>query len=101
MQGKLSERLRKRLTKQVEEHPDYTLGQHAQLWYDKYKKEVSESCLSRALQRRGITRKKKTLGAIERDEAARAIFREAIRELKAEDVVVVDESGSRIGMIPL
>lgn len=101
MPGKLTKRLRKRLAKQVEEHPDYTLGQHAQLWYDKYKKQVSESCLSRALRRMGITRKKKTLGAVERDEEARRIFREVIRELKAEDVVIVDESGSRIGMIPL
>jgi transposase len=49
----------------------------------------------------GITRKKKTLGAVERDEEARRIFREVIQRLKAEDVVVVDETGSRIGMTPL
>ena len=36
----------------------------------------------------------------ERDEAARAIFRAVIRQLKADDVVVVDESGPRIGMVP-
>jgi transposase len=29
MQGKITRRLRKRLAKQVEEHPDYTLAQHA------------------------------------------------------------------------
>src|SRR5258708_2471034 len=49
----------------------------------------------------GLTRKETTLGAIERDEEARRIFREVIQKLKAEKVVVVDESGSRIGMIPL
>ncbi|SRR5258708_7036876 len=49
----------------------------------------------------GLTRKEKTLGAIERDEEARRIFREVIKKLEAEKVVVVDESGSRIGMIPL
>src|SRR5258708_36316397 len=49
----------------------------------------------------GLTRKETTLGAIERDEEARRIFREVIKKLEAEKVVVVDESGSRIGMIPL
>src|SRR5258706_7353584 len=71
MRGKLTKKkLRKRLAKQVEGHPDYTLAQHTQLWYDKYKKYVSESCLSRAFRRMGLTRKKKTLGAAERDEEA-------------------------------
>jgi transposase len=101
MQGKLTKKMRKRLAKQVEEHPDYTLPQHAQLWHDKYKKHVSESCLSRAFRHMRLTRKKKTLGAVERDEEARRIFREVIKMLEAENVVVVDESGSRIGMIPL
>jgi hypothetical protein len=85
----------------VEQYPDYTLAQHMQVWNSRYSLPVSESGLSRAIQRLGLTRKKKTWGAIERDEAARAVFREVIRELKAEEVVVVDESGSRIGMVPL
>ena len=101
MQGKLTKRWRKRLAAQVEEHPDYTLAQHADLWNRRYRVQVSESCLSRALRWMGLTRKKKTLGAVERDEAARAIFREVIAHLKADNVVVVDESGSRIGMVPL
>jgi len=101
MQGKITRKLRKRLAKQVEKYPDHTLAQHAQLWYEKYRKYVSESCLSRTFRRMGLTRKKKTLGAIERDEEARRIFREFIKKLEAEKIVVVDESGSRIGMIPL
>ena len=101
MQGKLTKRWRKQLAQQVDKHADYTLGQHVALWNKHHQVQVSESCLSRALRRMGITRKKKTLGAVERDEAARAIFREVIAQLKAEDVVVVDESGSRIGMVPL
>jgi len=101
MEGKLTKRWRKRLARQVEEHPDYTLAQHKDLWNTRYRLQVSESCLSRALRWMGLTRKKKTLGAVERDEAARAIFREVIAHLKAEDVVVVDESGSRIGMVSL
>src|SRR5258708_1714456 len=101
VEGKLTKRWRKRLARQVEAHPDYTLAQQADLWNEQYKLQVSESCLSRALRRMGLTRKKKTLGAVERDEVARAIFREDIQQLKAEDVVVVDESGRRIGMAPL
>ena len=101
MQSKLSHRWRKRLARQVDEHPDYTLAQHRDLWNADQQVQVSESGLSRALRFLGLTRKKKTLGAVERDEAARATFREVIRKLKAEDVVVVDESGSRLGMVPL
>ena len=96
--GKLTRKLRKALLRQVEAYPDYTLAQHAE--NKRNRVQVSESGLSRALRQMGITRKKKTLGAVERDEAARAIFREVISQLKADDVVVVDESGTRIGMIP-
>jgi transposase len=98
--GKLTRKLRKTLLRQVEAYPDYTLAQHAELWNKRYRVQVSESCLSRALRQMGITRKKKTLGAAERDEAVRAIFREVIAQLNANDVVVVDESGTRIGMVP-
>lgn len=85
MQGKLTRRLCKRLARQVAEHLDYTLAQHAQLWYEKYQMHVSESCLSRAFRRMGLTRKKKTLGAVEHDEEARRIFREVIGKLKWDD----------------
>jgi transposase len=99
--GKLTSKWRQRLARQVTAHADYTLAQHADLWNKRHTLKVSESCLSRALRRMGLSRKKKTLGAFERDEAARAIFREIIRKLKIENVIIVDESGSRIGMIPL
>ncbi len=101
MQGKLTRRLRKQLARQVDKYADNTLAQHAELWNKRHEVQVSESCLSRALRHMGITLKKKTLGAVERDEAARTIFRKVIAQLKAEDVVIVDESGSRIGMVPL
>src|SRR5260221_4563733 len=101
MPGKLSQQWRKRLARQVEAHPDYTLAQHAQVWQEHYKMSLSESTLSRVLRRMGWTRKKKTIGAIERDEPARKAFRKFIEGLRVEDVVVIDESGSRIGMIPL
>jgi transposase len=101
MQGKLNEPLRKLLRKQVETHPDYTLAQHAQVWQKRHKMMVSESTLSRVLRRMGWTRKKKTIGAVERDEAARYAFGQYIQQLNVADVVVVDECGSRIGMIPM
>jgi transposase len=63
--------------------------------------QVSESTLSRVLRRLGFTRKKKTIGAAERDEAERAAFWALMKTLNVEDVIVVDESGSRIGMMPL
>lgn len=44
---------------------------------------------------------KKTMGAVERDEVVRAAFREFMTNLKAEDIVVVDESGTHIGMTRL
>ena len=100
-QGKFTQRLRKRLARQVAKHADFSLAQHAELWERREHMSVSESTLSRAIRRLGLTLKKKTIGAAERDEAEREAFRAVIRSLPVEDVVVVDEFGSRIGMIPL
>lgn len=103
MTGKLNSKLRKRLARQLEAHPDFTLGQHAEWWNRRYAEQVqvSESLLSRFFRRLGWTRKKKTIGAVERDEAERAAFRVMMKTLRVEDVIIVDESGSRIGLIPL
>src|SRR5262249_17816464 len=49
----------------------------------------------------GWTRKKKTLVASEQDEAERATWREQAKELPIQDLVIVDETGSRINMTPL
>ena len=62
---------------------------------------VSESLLSRFFRPLGWTRKKKTIGAAERDEAEREAFRAVMKTLPVEQVVVLDESSTRIGMIPL
>jgi transposase len=45
--------------------------------------------------------KKKTLGATERDEAARAAWREQLKHLDASRLVVLDECGSHISLTPL
>src|SRR5258708_11085620 len=101
MPGKLTKRLRKRLARQVVAHADFTLSQHAALWQRREHMAVSESTLSRAIRRLGLTLKKKTLGAAERDEAERQAFRALMPLLPVEQIVVVDELGSRIGMVPL
>jgi transposase len=49
----------------------------------------------------GLDAKKKTIGASERDEAARSAYREQIKQLDAKQVVVVDECGSNIALTPL
>src|SRR3954467_9487076 len=47
--GKLTGKFSKKLLRQVETYPDYTLAQHAELWNKRHRVQVSESCLSRAL----------------------------------------------------
>jgi transposase len=49
----------------------------------------------------GWTRKKKILRASEQDEAERAAWLEQAKELPTQDLVIVDETGSRINLTPL
>jgi transposase len=49
----------------------------------------------------GLDAQKKTLGASERDEAARQAFRERIQQRSADDFVIVDECGSNLNLTPL
>jgi len=44
---------------------------------------------------------KKTIGALERDEGARTLFRDVASTLPVEKLVVVDESSTHLGMTPL
>src|SRR5258708_17016265 len=45
-------------------------------------------------------REKKTLGAKERDAAQRLLFADVLRTVEAQRVVVIDESGTHLGMTP-
>ena len=103
MAGKLNPKMRKQLARQLKVHPDFTLTQHMEWWNRRHGEQlqVSETLVSRIFRRLGWTRKKKTIGAAERDEAARAAFRALMKTLPVEDIVVLDESSTRIGMIPL
>jgi transposase len=56
-----------------------------------------ESCY----QAHGLDTKKKTLGATERNEEARRAWREQMKQVDANQLVIVDETGSNIGLTPL
>jgi len=49
----------------------------------------------------GLDTKKKILRASEQDEAERSAWREQAKQLSTQDLVIVDETGSRINMTPL
>lgn len=49
----------------------------------------------------GLDAKKKTMGATERNEEARAAWREQLKQLDGRKLVVIDERGSTIGLTPL
>ena len=49
----------------------------------------------------GLDAQKKTLVASEQDETKRSAWREQAHQLPTQDLVVVDETGSRINMTPL
>jgi transposase len=48
----------------------------------------------------GLVAKKKTLGASERDEVARAAWREDVATVRPEDLLFLDETGSHLGYTP-
>ena len=52
-------------------------------------------------QARRLDAKKKTVGATERNEEARAAWREHLKQLDARQLVVIDECGSNIALTPL
>jgi transposase len=89
------------LADQLQRFPDATLEQHAQDWQKRQGMQISRWTVGRAIKRIGWTRKKKTLGAIERNEEARCAWREEMKEVDAKLLVVVDETGSNIGLTPL
>jgi transposase len=103
MSGKLNTKMRRQLARQLEAHPDFTLALHMECWNRRHGEQlqVSETLVSRVFRRLGWTRKKKTIGAVERDEAERAAFRAEMKTLPVKDLVVIDESSTRIGMVPL
>ena len=89
------------LADQFQRFPDATLEQHAQYWQHNQGMQVSRWTVGRAVKRMGLTRKKKTVAASERNEEARLLWREEMKEVDANHLVVVDETGSNLGLTPL
>jgi transposase len=98
---KKSASLRAGLVAQLEAHPDATMEMHRQFREQASGVQVSTSTMSRVIRQVSWTRKKKTIGATERDEEARAAWREQRKELDAMKLVVIDECGAHIGLTPL
>lgn len=97
-QPKLDEAAQTRLLELVRQHPDATLAELRQ--------QLGVVCglttIHRALQRHGITRKKKTSHADERDspevQAQRAAFEAKMAEIDPDHLVFVDETGATTSM---
>ncbi|WP_242527418.1 IS630 family transposase [Ktedonosporobacter rubrisoli] len=89
------------LEAQLEASPDATLAMRCHFWEQTSGVRVSTNTMSRAIRRLGWTRKKKTLGATERDEDQRAAWREQCPHLDATKLVIIDECGTHIGLTPL
>ncbi len=86
---------------QLQAHDDATLEQHCDLWEQTHGERVSRWTMSRAIKRLGWTRKKKSLGATERNEQERVTWRENASKLPTESLVFLDECGSNIALAPL
>ncbi|HMB04755.1 MAG TPA: IS630 family transposase [Isosphaeraceae bacterium] len=87
-----------RLRERVRQHPDATLNELRQ----RLGVACSRSALARALERRELTRKKKTLHAEERNrpenQAKRQAFRATIATIDPHRLVFVDETGTNTAM---
>lgn len=82
----------------VDAQPDATLDGYCEEWEKRTGQRVSDSTMSRALQRFDRPRKKKTMCAAERDEVVRQAWREVAETLPAQRVTVFDESGTYLDM---
>jgi transposase len=89
------------LKPQLDAYPDAPLAEHCQFWETTQGIQVSTASISRAIQRLGWTRKKKTLRASEQKEADRAAWRKQAQTLDAGNLVFVDECGSTIALTRL
>lgn len=83
---------------QVSDHPDATLEEHSILWEQSHGVRFSISTIARALDRLGMTRKKKMLYAGERDEEQTAAWRKTMLGVDATRLIFVDESAITIAM---
>ena len=88
------------LPERLAEHADATVEDHCSWWRGVAGVEVSTATMSRALTRLDWSRKKKTIGASERNEVTRAAWREDSASVPPEDLVFLDETGGHPGYSP-
>lgn len=89
----------------VEEKNDLTLGELCLELNQRFEVEVSEPTMCRVMQRLNLTRKKKALHPSEKQservQALRADYWEALRQVRVQDLVFIDESGIHLGLVRL
>lgn len=85
---------------QLQALDDATLEQHCAMWEQTHDERVSRWTMSRAIKKLGWTRKK-SVGAMERNEEERAAWREKASNLPTDALVFIDETGSNIALTPL
>ncbi len=89
--------------KMVAEYPDNTLAEYCEYCLEKMGVGLSESAMCRFLQKEKLTRKKKTLRAsqagTEKNQQARVDYWEEIRDVKAENLVFIDEMAILLGIM--
>jgi transposase len=99
---KTDQNARRLLEADLQERPAATLSERREFLERICGVRVSDSTISRLLKRMGFTRKKRTLGASERDEWLRAAWRVLVSQtLDAGCLVFVDEMGANTSLAPL
>ena len=88
------------LAEQIKAHPDEVLDKQCEMWNEAHGVNVSRATMSRTLAKMAHTIKKKTKRAAERNEEARASYRERAAKFDPRRLVIFDESGTKIGMTP-
>ncbi len=87
------------LQAQVDSHPDATIEEHIEYWASSHGVRVGQATMCRPYS--GQTdRLKKTVRAQERDEGERVLFQDLASTVAVKRLVVIDESGTKIGMTP-
>lgn len=89
----------------VNAQSDITLGELCQALFEQTEISVSEPTMCRVMQRLNLTRKKKALHPpdkeSERVQRLRCQYWEHLRDVRAEDLIFIDESGVNLGLIRL
>ncbi len=89
----------------IDENNDATLEELCELLNEKRKVKVSKSTMGRITQKLNYTLKKKTLSATEkktdRVQKKRGEYWEQVRDIKAENLIFIDEFGINLAMVRL